>query len=185
MNWIKRLKELEKLEAKDEFPIKMYYENLRKEIEREDNITNQRMTWSITAQGFLIAAIAFLFSSPWPIVGSVVSTGSIEHSNIFIPGASVEKIVAARIWLIQSLGFVGLSVSIASFVGIWGARTALNGVRKEWEKLNSHLEIVPYYVPRTYGDGFAFVFGGSLAIVLPFLFICMWIVYLFFMIYRI
>lgn len=47
-----------------------YYEVLREEIKREDTITHQRITWSITFQGFLISASALLLVFGWPGDGS-------------------------------------------------------------------------------------------------------------------
>lgn len=42
-----------------------YYKYLRQEIVREDNITNQRITWCIAFQGFLINAMALLVVFGW------------------------------------------------------------------------------------------------------------------------
>lgn len=39
---------------------RQYYEDLSKQIEREDGLVNTRMTWMITLQGFLFAALALI-----------------------------------------------------------------------------------------------------------------------------
>lgn len=142
------------------FTDKFYYETLRKEVEREDNITHQRITWLMTFQGFLIAAMTFLLSSPWPVPG--------EHRGI----------VFIRQAAIGAVGLTGLGLALVSRSGINASRHAIEQVIREWNAVNKQLEIVPQKAPRAFGEGNAYKWGSAYAKLLPFVFVILWIMYL-------
>jgi hypothetical protein len=41
-----------------------YYEIIRSQIEHEDNLINQRLSWFVAAQAFLFSAYAILLNAP-------------------------------------------------------------------------------------------------------------------------
>jgi hypothetical protein len=127
------------------FTAKFYYECLRKEIEREDGITHQRLTWLMTFQGFLIAAVALLLASSWPLPD--------QHSGI----------VLLRRLAIGAVGITGFILAAVSASGIQASRDALDNVIRDWEHVNKHLLIVPQRAPRTFGEGISYTWGNGFA----------------------
>lgn len=75
-----------------------YYDYLREEIKREDEITHQRLTWSITFQGFLINALAIMLVFTW--------------ENVPI------EVFFLRKTALYALGLIGIIFGISSFNGV-------------------------------------------------------------------
>src|SRR5947209_10049125 len=44
-----------------------YYQIIRAQIEHEDNLVNQRLSWFVAAQAFLFTAYAILLNAPSPM----------------------------------------------------------------------------------------------------------------------
>lgn len=137
-------------------PLK-YYDYVRKEIEREDNITNQRLTWAMAFQGFLIASMTFLLSGSWP--------------------DQADEMAHFRKLVIGALGVVGFLAASLTVSGIDASRNAIDQVVKDWEAINSKLRIVPQFAPRTYGQEKHFLWGSRYVRLIPRLFQFMWLAY--------
>jgi len=80
------------------------YNYLRDEIKREDQILSQRLTASLTFQGFIITALAFLLSNHW----------------IDTKGAApvLINIQYFKFYTLIGIGIFGLISSIVSLIGI-------------------------------------------------------------------
>jgi hypothetical protein len=141
----------------DTFSADKYYHYLRSEIEREDGITNQRLTWAMTFQGFLIASMTFLLQGSW-----VSEPKGIEVFRKLAVGA---------------IGLVGLLTALLTKSGIDASRDALDRVTSDWEKINSKIKMVPRLAPRPYGQGRPYFWGSLYARLMPRLFLFMWTVY--------
>lgn len=145
------------------FSAAKYYDYLRTEIEREDGITNQRLTWAMTLQGFLVASMTFLLSGSW------VSEP---------PGVATFRILA-----IGAIGIIGLLAAILTKAGIDASRNALDRVTSDWNEINSRIKMVPRLAPRMYGQGRPYFWGSLYARLIPRLFMVMWIVYILFYVF--
>ena len=114
------------------FTPETYYKYLREEIEREDDITHQRITWSLQFQGFLVASMTFLIGGAW--------TG--------VPG----DVLTVRKLLPFGIAIVGLAVAMNAKRGVAGSREAINKVKNHWEnKIDAEFHITPVLAPRTFG----------------------------------
>ena len=77
-------------------------------LEREDRLTNSRMTWYLTIQGFIIAAIALTF------------TGKFEFDE------------QLRTPAIIALSALGIEISIVVFISVRRARSAKRDIGRQW-----------------------------------------------------
>lgn len=134
-----------------------YYTFVRDEIKHEDDITNQRLTWAITFQGFLIAAIGTL-------IGFVWSGG--------------DAIIALRKVTLAVLPCIGIVFGIIAYNGIWASRTAIQAVKDGWEIRNGVWNLYPDHVPQAFGQGDAFRSGTGYAVSIARMFILIWIIIL-------
>ncbi len=137
-----------------------YYEHLRKEIEREDSITNQRLTSSISIQTFFMAAVVFLVSGAWPEV-----TGH-------------PRIILFRLFCLILVGFAALIASFITLMGVSASREHSRRVKKDWIHYNSCLNITPEMAPHAFGHGPKIKRGGGYAYWIPCAMVFMWTAYL-------
>lgn len=152
----KETQELIGREYKPSYPEK-YYQYLREEIEREDNITNQRLTWTITFQGFLINAMAFLF--------------------VFFWDTSIGIYFVRKLALI-AIGFIGLQIGFITYIGVMASRDSIRRAKINWTWRDEIWKLYPNSVPQTFGQGNTFHGGTIHAERIPRLFIWMWSAYL-------
>jgi len=145
-----------------------YYKYLRGEIKREDDLTNQRMNWTLQFQGFLITSMTFLLVMGWP---------ANDQSTAYLEG-----IIDVRKLALGGIGIIGFFVALISYNGVKASRSAINEVIDYWENnIDEVFNIVPMRAPRTYGarrPGGPFDLGTSNATWIPRLFIVMWLLYL-------
>jgi hypothetical protein len=88
------------------------YEHLSREIAREENLINNRLTWMLTFQGFLFAAIALM-----------------GNEKIHLPLKSALQCIIPAL---------GIAVAISGIMGVTAAYLAICQHRKDWEnKLNN------------------------------------------------
>lgn len=131
-----------------------YYEYLREEVDREDEIQNQRVMWCVTFQGFLISGLAVLLVFPWDVP---------------------PDILLLRRLAIFGVGTFGLLLALAALMGIIASRFSIDSVRAQWEDRNAIWKLFPHLVPQAYGQKGAFRGGRLYALFLPLIFIFMWV----------
>ena len=164
-----------------------YYKFAREEIQREDNITHQRLTSSLTFQGFLVASVAIVVGRA-PVgpnqTGSMVDL----HYTILI--------------VLLGVGFFGAVLAWFSYRGVKASRISLNDAREEWKAKNKLWHIHPDFAPQLTGrkglgedeqetdarlstsrSGLFTRFdpyeaGSSFSLAVPGLFIFMWVAFL-------
>ena len=136
---------------------KIYYEYLRDEIRREDEITHQRLTWSITFQGFLVNALAVL----------IALSGEMSISAFYM-----------RILALIAISVIGLHIAFISLVGVKSSRNSIKIAKKAWEARNSVWRMYPNKVPQAYGQLNSFHGGSFYSLAMPYLFISMWVAFL-------
>lgn len=116
------------------FTPETYYRYLREEVKREDDITNQRIIWSLQFQGFLIASMSFLLGGTW--------------------SAGIPNNVLWLRWLLAlGIGVVGLLVALRARAGVKSSRIAIAEVKDYWnDYINSGFDIIPTLVPKAFAQ---------------------------------
>src|SRR5436190_435401 len=93
-----------------------YYQIIRAQIEHEDNLINQRLSWFVAAQSFLFTAYAILLNAPSPM--------------------RVEKFVTQQDILFPLIPVVAIGMSLLIYTTIFAAMRAMANLRR---LLESHL----------------------------------------------
>lgn len=133
-----------------------YYKIIRSQIEHEDNLINQRLSWFLAAQAFLFTAYAILLNAPTEVRAQKFAT---QQDLLFL----LVPIVA-----------IGLSVLI--YTTVFAAMIAMAHLRR---LLESHVkEQERAVLPPVQGYRLTLVLGQAAPILIPLLFIVIWIVLL-------
>ena len=125
---------------------------LRQRIEHEDNLINQRLSWLVGSQSFLITAFAISLNAPKEFYRSQYE-GVHEH-------------------LIHLLPFVSIASIVVLMVTLAGAMSALSGLRKRADRITTE-EDIPVH-----SSILVRWMGLSAAFVIPLLFLFLWTVLL-------
>lgn len=132
-----------------------YYDYIRDEIKREDQISHQRLTWGITFHAFLINAFSILLVFGW--------SDNPDYIKIF-----------RRVSII-SIGMIGLTFSFSTLIGIMASRRSLNDTKERWNAVNMAWEkFYPKYVPQAFGQTKSFSWGHWSVILIPIGLISLW-----------
>jgi hypothetical protein len=134
-----------------------YYDYFRDEIKREDEITHQRVTWTMTFQGFIISALTLLLILNWDGSKNIEPIGRLA---------------------LFAFGFIGVAIGLISFMGILASRRSIKNAVGDWEKKDAKWGLLHKYVPQAYGQGNAWDGGDNFAVLMPALFILMWTLFL-------
>jgi len=128
------------------------YRIFRNRIEHEDTLIMQRLSWLMASQSFLFTAFA--------IVTNGLSMGPIAGGNVFIGHLDT---------LARIIPVVALINSLLIAVSIFGALKAVRELRAEYFK-GEFLKTVPLQTSR-----FARYMGVSAPVLLPLLFLAVWL----------
>ena len=132
-----------------------YYQIIRSQIEHEDNLINQRLSWFVAAQAFLFSAYAILLNAP---------------SQVRQEFATQQEILFFLIPL------VAIGVSILIYITVIAAMLAMANLRR---LLESHLkEEESALLPPVQGYRQTLLLGQASPVLIPFLFMISWIVLL-------
>lgn len=131
-------------------------------------LQNQRLTWAMTTQGFLIASITFLLTSPWPPAYAIDGSHEIR----------LLRVVILRELALFAVPIIGLLSAYITYRGVSASRAAIEKVKCDWHKINNTLRIVPEMSPQAFGHGVHFAFGSKFAVFLPVTVGLLWIAYL-------
>lgn len=104
-----------------------YYGYIAHQIEREDGLVNYRLTWMLTTQGLLFAALALL-------TGTAIDT----------------EMRATLIWL---LPWIGIALSVIALVGVSAANHQINYLKEKWEMIAYDKAPRPYGGPWAWRAG--------------------------------
>src|SRR5207248_6764479 len=133
-----------------------YYQIIRAQIEHEDNLINQRLSWFVAAQSFLFTAYAILLNAPSPM--------------------RVEKFVTQQDILFPLIPVVAIGMSLLIYTTIFAAMRAMANLRR---LLESHLnERERAVLPPVQGYRLTLLLGQAAPILIPFVFMLSWIVLL-------
>lgn len=128
------------------------YQLFRSRIEHEDNLIIQRLSWLMASQSFLFTAYAIVTNG---------LTGSAANANTFANRLQT---------LVQIIPIVALLNSFLIAVSIFAALIAIKQLRCSYQKQPVTLEIMPLQTSRT-----ARVLGLSAPVLLPLLFLAVWL----------
>lgn len=126
---------------------KSLYEHTTQRIKQETDLINNRLSWMLTFQGFLFAAI------------TLVSRKDADQTV-----SSILKDI---------IPIIGISVALLALSGVHAAYTAIEEVRKQYEKLRENEEYLP-----AYGDEKAKKLGKITSYGIPLLIAIIWIIFL-------
>src|SRR5919106_6535611 len=94
-----------------------YYQIIRSQIEHEDNLINQRLSWFVAAQAFLFSAYAILLNAP--------------------PQVRLQSFAAQQEILFSVIPLVAIGVSILIHITVIAAMLAMANLRR---LLKNHVE---------------------------------------------
>src|ERR671923_290973 len=133
-----------------------YYQIIRSQIEHEDNLINQRLSWFVTAQAFLFSAYAILLNAPSEV--------------------RLERFATQQEILFFLIPLVAIGVSILIYITVIAAMLAMANLRR---LLESHLkEEESALLPPVQGYRQTLLLGQASPVLIPFLFVISWIVLL-------
>ena len=131
-----------------------YYQIIRSQIEHEDNLINQRLSWFVAAQAFLFSAYAILLNAP---------------SQVRLQRFSTQQEI-----LFSLIPLVAIGVSILIYITVFAAMLAMANLRR---LLKTHVEDSAL-LPPVQGYRQTFLLGQATPILIPLLFMISWIVLL-------
>lgn len=99
--------------------LKSRYDAIAFQVDREDELLNKRLTWSLTINGFLFAALGLI---------SDIEKSKIEIINIFT----------------YAVPYVGFVVSVAALFGVIAANSQILYLRSEWKALGNSPWVRPF-----------------------------------------
>jgi hypothetical protein len=167
------------------------YELFRSYVKHEDTLIDHRTTWLIYIQSFLLATFGFSYQKKFEVYANACS-------GRWISGESATDLVKAGCKAADQLArtmdnlphqydvfllvmcFVGVGVSIASWISISAAVSALSSLEKKWKKkwkTNAFYEAELAVLPSITGGGHprAAWLGKLLPQLLPAFFTILWV----------
>jgi hypothetical protein len=131
-----------------------YYQMIRSQIEHEDNLINQRVSWFVTAQAFLFTAYAIVLNAS--------------------PQVRLQSFATQQEILFSLIPVVAIGVSILIYITIIAAMLAMANLRR---MVKDHVDDSTL-LPPVQGYRQTFFLGQATPILIPFLFMISWIVLL-------
>lgn len=123
---------------------------LRQRIEHEDNLINQRLSWLVGSQSFLITAFAISLNAP---------------KEFLLP-----EYVRLHKLLVHFLPLVSIASILVLMLTVCGAAIALSKLRRESDRITTQ-EDIPIHSSRLIRW-----MGLSAAFIIPLLFLSLWLV---------
>src|ERR671924_552993 len=97
-----------------------YYQLIRSQIEHEDNLINQRLSWFVAAQAFLFSAYAILLNAP--------------------PQLRLQSFATQQEILFSLIPLVAIGVSILMYITVTAAMLAMANLRRLLKSHANELE---------------------------------------------
>jgi hypothetical protein len=145
--------ETSKSELVDISPLEQYH-LVRSQIEHEDNLISQRLSWLLASQSFLFTAYAITLNGP-----------SQSHFKTFEANSEL---------LVRLLPLVGLISTLLIWISILAGISAMKKLRVDFERgVRGHL---PGGLPTIQTGGMAFRAGQFGPVLTPLLFVAVWVV---------
>ena len=133
-----------------------YYQIIRSQIEHEDNLINQRLSWFVAAQAFLFSAYAILLNAPSQV--------------------RLQRFATQQEILFSLIPLVAIGVSILIYITVIAAMLAMANLRR---LLEGHMkEEESALLPPVQGYRQTLLLGQASPVLIPLLFMISWIVFL-------
>jgi hypothetical protein len=130
-----------------------YYQIIRSQIEHEDNLINQRLSWFVAAQAFLFSAYAILLNAPSQV--------------------RLQRFATQQEILFSLIPLVAIGASILIYITVVAAMLAMANLRR---LLEGHMkEEESALLPPVQGYRQTLLLGQASPILMPFLFMVSWI----------
>ena len=123
---------------------------LREEIRHEDNLINQRLSWLVSSQAFLLTGFAITLNGP-------IKFRSESYENLSLA-------------LVQWLPIAGMVICLVNYLTIWAAILHMNKVRQLAR--DAH----PEHFPLVQGSALTRKLGLSGPMLIPLVFLLVWLV---------
>jgi hypothetical protein len=133
-----------------------YYQMIRSQIEHEDNLINQRLSWFFAAQAFLFSAYAILLNAP--------------------PNVRLQSFATQQETLFYLIPLVAIGISILMYITVTAAMLAMANLRRLLEGHMTAKENL--LLPPVQGYRQTMLLGQASPILMLFLFMTSWIVLL-------
>jgi hypothetical protein len=133
-----------------------YYQIIRSQIEHEDNLINQRLSWFVAAQAFLFSAYAILLNAP---------------SQVRLQSFATQQEI-----LFSLIPLVAIGVSILIYITVFAAMLATANLRRLLKTDMSEKDSA--LLPPVQGYRQTLLLGQASPLLMPFLFLVGWIVLL-------
>lgn len=134
-----------------------YYDRVRQQIEHEDNLITQRISWLMASQSFLFSAYAIVLNGFQP--------------GLKTPGGL--RLESVRLDFYHFLPLAGIISTALIYASICGGVISIGRLRKHWDSQNvpaSSLNRPPIHSSRL-----PFLLGQSAPRLLPLALILMWL----------
>ena len=136
-----------------------FFDRCRRQIEHEDALVNQRLTWFITFQGFLFTAYGF----------SMMAESSSLSSLAQAPAGSYARFMDNLLWMRHGMVGLGLLSSIVALVGVMAAYRAIKNNEREMEQFPALSPSGARLFPRIIGAQTSNLMGILCGTLFPFL----------------
>lgn len=159
------------------------YSLFRKYIEQENNLINNRMTWLMTVQSFLIATFGFSYQKEFEVLTEIhLSDKATEVLNL----ADISLLIHNYKYFLAILASIGIFTSLVATLSIMAAFMAIDNITEKWNedflqndnKLEYLFQEKPKvdFLPGIAGGGntHASIWGKWLALALPAFFFIFW-----------
>jgi hypothetical protein len=157
------------------------YPDYNKRVEQENQLINNRITWMITIQSFLIATVGLVYSYYFQALIAYIATVSNKTSLQIVRKASL------LIWrLMMSFSAIGLVVSVIAGFLIYTACVSIESIEEKWEeqKIEVRKQLVDAEQIRIFsllpeitngGPSFLAKAGKTLLMLIPVAFAFLWL----------
>jgi hypothetical protein len=131
-----------------------YYRILRGQIEHEDNLVGSRISWFVTSQSFLFSAYA------------IIATGFQVTTD--------KTILDAKHVLLVVIPSIGITTAVLILLAIFSGIQAMSAIRSRYAKVMAGSSC-PMQLPPIQGNAFNRKIGMAAPVLLPPLFMTVWI----------
>lgn len=149
------------------------YEDIAHQINREDNLTNNRLKWILQLNGFLFASLALMFNTnlftyPKP---NVINTGIFACSN-----PSNDLTTNFALFLKIAIPSIGFFVSFGGLIGVIAAQKQIKYLTSIYEKQYKNVnEDDPDWV-RPFGKNWVHFCGCASSWIPPLVLMICWLI---------
>ncbi|HWB60784.1 MAG TPA: hypothetical protein VG733_14910 [Chthoniobacteraceae bacterium] len=134
-----------------------YYDRVRQQIEHEDNLITQRISWLMASQSFLFSAYAIILNGLQPRDNTPLSSVRFDFFH-FLP-------------------FAGMISTALIYTSICGGVISIGRLRKRWDEQD--VDALKLNRPPIHSRSLPFLLGQSAPRLLPLALIGMWLYLLF------